>query len=66
MVRNPKDELKSGTLHARRSGDPSNEWELWVSDADLLRTLMTVAQDAGVRRFALWRLGGEDARIWSR
>lgn len=59
-------EPSSGTLHARRTDDPNNEWELWVSDAELLRTLMTVAQDAGVRRFALWRLGGEDARIWSR
>jgi spore germination protein YaaH len=59
-------EPASGSLHARRTDDPNSEWELWVSDAELLRTLMKVAQDAGVRRFALWRLGGEDERIWTR
>lgn len=56
----------SSTLRARRTDDPNNEWEIWVSDADLVRALMTLAQDVGVRRFALWRLGGEDERIWSR
>lgn len=39
-------------------------WELWLADATTLRTLVTVAERQGVRRFALWRLGREDPAIW--
>jgi spore germination protein YaaH len=36
----------------------------WVADAELLHTLMRAAEDAGIHRFALWRLGLEDPAIW--
>jgi peptidoglycan-N-acetylglucosamine deacetylase len=49
------------TLRAARPG----EWELWVADAGLLRQLVSDARAAGVRRFALWRMGQEDDAIWS-
>ena len=38
--------------------------QAWVADAGLLHMLMGEAQDAGVHRFALWRLGLEDPAIW--
>jgi spore germination protein YaaH len=38
--------------------------QVWVADAALLRTLVDDAEGAGVRRFALWRLGLEDPAIW--
>lgn len=57
LVREPS----SATLHAMRPG----QWEMWVSDAVLLDTLVSEASRAGVRRFALWRLGLEDPLIWS-
>jgi spore germination protein YaaH len=41
-----------------------NEWELWVADAELLRELVREAQELGVRRVALWRLGLEDPAVW--
>jgi spore germination protein YaaH len=47
------------TLRARTS-----TWDMWVTDAGLLRTLVRDSEAAGVRRFALWRLGQEDAAIW--
>jgi peptidoglycan-N-acetylglucosamine deacetylase len=53
-------EPQSLTLRAARPG----EWELWVSDAELLRVLMREGSEAGVRRFALWRLGLEDPAVW--
>lgn len=40
------------------------EWELWVADEGLLRVLVSEARKAGVRRFALWRMGQEDDAIW--
>lgn len=49
----------STTLRARLGGG-----ELWVSDATLLAALLRVAEDAGVRRVALWHLGQEDPAIW--
>lgn len=51
----------SGMLTAR---EPGGSWELWVSDAQLLRALETVVQARGVSRIALWRLGQEDPAIW--
>lgn len=50
----------SGTLRARHA----EGWEMWVTDAALLRDLVRDAERAGVRRFALWRLGQEDPAIW--
>jgi spore germination protein YaaH len=38
--------------------------EVWVTDAALLRTLMSVAEGHGVHRFALWYVGQEDPAIW--
>jgi spore germination protein YaaH len=38
--------------------------EIWVSDAELLATLMRQSVSLGVRRFAIWRLGQEDPAIW--
>ena len=51
----------SQTLRAASRG----QWDLWVTDAGLLRTLVLQTEAAGVRRFALWRLGQEDPAIWS-
>lgn len=50
----------SGMLNARHP----DGWEMWVTDAVLLQELVRDAQAAGVRRFALWRLGQEDPAIW--
>jgi len=38
--------------------------EIWISDADLLVTLVRESQALGVNRFAIWRLGQEDPAIW--
>lgn len=38
--------------------------EIWVSDAELLKTLVRQSESAGVHRFAIWRLGQEDPAIW--
>jgi spore germination protein YaaH len=51
---------KSNTLHGAKPG----EWEIWVTDAELLSTLMRQTKDAGVTRIALWRIGQEDPAIW--
>jgi spore germination protein YaaH len=56
LVRDPV----TRTLRAVRPG----EWELWVADADLMRTLVADARAAGVRRFAVWRMGQEDSAVW--
>ncbi|MFI5250001.1 MAG: hypothetical protein ACHQTF_08520 [Gemmatimonadales bacterium] len=50
----------SASLHYLRPDSAQG----WVTDAELLRTLMREAQDAGIHRFALWRLGLEDPAIW--
>jgi spore germination protein YaaH len=50
----------SSTLRAVKPGD----WEIWVTDAELLATLWRQAAEAGVRRMALWRIGQEDPGIW--
>ena len=39
-------------------------WEIWVTDSQLLATLVRQAEDAGVRRIALWRIGQEDPTLW--
>ena len=56
LVRDPA----SHTLHAAKPG----EWEIWVTDAELLSTLAREARDAGVQRVALWRIGAEDPGVW--
>lgn len=38
--------------------------EIWVADAPLLSRLVRIAETAGVRRIALWRLGDEDPQVW--
>ena len=53
-------EPASQTLRAVRPG----EWEVWVSDAGLVRALIADARRSNVRRFALWRLGLEDPAVW--
>jgi spore germination protein YaaH len=53
----------TATLHATRPG--ADGWELWVSDAALVDTLQREATNLGVRRIAFWRLGLEDAAMWS-
>jgi spore germination protein YaaH len=50
----------SMSLHAFQSG----VWELWMTDAELLRTLVDQVTGLGVRRIALWRLGQEDPSVW--
>jgi spore germination protein YaaH len=50
----------SGTLHAE-----SPAWSIWVSDAVLLDSLVRGARRRGITKFALWRLGLEDPRIWT-
>ena len=50
----------SSTLHADAPG-----WSVWTSDAVLLDSLVRGARRTGVTKFALWRLGLEDPRIWT-
>ncbi|HLA15224.1 MAG TPA: hypothetical protein VJZ25_09395 [Gemmatimonadaceae bacterium] len=50
----------TGTLHARLAGGG----EVWVTDATLLKALVTIAEAQGVRRFALWYVGQEDPSVW--
>lgn len=48
------------TLNARGTG----RWDLWVTDAQLLDSLVRDVTRLGVSKFALWRLGQEDPAIW--
>jgi spore germination protein YaaH len=57
LVRDPA----SLSLHAIQPGS----WELWMSDAQLLRALRIEVGTLGVTRIALWRLGLEDPAVWS-
>jgi spore germination protein YaaH len=57
LVRDPA----SQSLHAIQPGD----WELWQSDAQLLRALRAEVLSLGVTKIALWRLGLEDPGVWS-
>lgn len=50
----------SQSLHAIQPGS----WELWSSDAELLRVLRDEVAALGVTRIALWRLGQEDPAVW--
>ena len=51
----------SRSLHAVQAGS----WELWMTDAELLRALRAEVNTLGVTRIALWRLGLEDPAVWS-
>ena len=51
---------RTRTLRALKPG----EWEIWMTDAELLSTLARQAADAGVHRIALWRVGQEDPATW--
>jgi spore germination protein YaaH len=53
-------DTRTGTLRAVKPGD----WEIWMTDADLLATLARQTREAGVRRIALWRIGQEDPSVW--
>jgi spore germination protein YaaH len=57
LVRDPA----SLSLHAIQR----DNWELYATDATLLRALRAEASALGVRHVALWRLGLEDPAIWS-
>jgi len=57
LVRDPA----SLSLHAIQPGS----WELWMSDAHLLRALRAEVNSLGVSRVALWRLGLEDPGVWA-
>ena len=50
----------SSSLHALQP----NTWELWMTDAEVLRILVDQVTDLGVGRIALWRLGQEDPAAW--
>src|SRR5690606_15301521 len=48
-----------------RSSSPDGG-ETWVTDAELLRVLVSETLEEGVNRFARWRLGQEDPAVWMR
>lgn len=50
----------SSTLRARATG----RGEIWVNDAVLIAEIVRDARRLGIRRFALYGLGGEDPAIW--
>jgi len=50
----------TSTLRATSPG----AWELWISDAGLLSTLVREVRAEGVNTIALWRLGQEDPAVW--
>lgn len=56
LVRDPV----TRTLRAVRPG----EWEMWVADGGLMQALVSDARAAGIRRFAVWRMGQEDDVVW--
>lgn len=51
----------SSTLRARAPG----RGEIWVNDAVLIAEIVRDARRLGIRRFALYGLGGEDPAIWA-
>ena len=51
----------SATLRARAPG----RGEIWVNDAGLVAGIARDARRLGIRKFALYGLGGEDPAIWS-
>ncbi len=53
-------DTKSGMTHFRIGTE-----DTWVEDGTSIDLKMRVGWRAGARRFAFWRLGGEDPQIWS-
>lgn len=53
-------DASSSTLRARAPG----RGEIWVNDAVLIADIVRDARRLGIRRFALYGLGGEDPAIW--
>ena len=53
----------SRNLHAVSTRDG---WELWVSDHELIETLIAEGRKNGVTRFALFGLEGADPELWTR
>ena len=51
----------TSTLRATSPG----AWDLWVSDAGLISSLIREVRKQGVNTIALWRLGQEDPAIWA-
>ena len=51
----------TSTLRATSPG----AWDMWVSDAGLIDTLIRTVHAQGVETIALWRLGQEDPAVWS-
>jgi spore germination protein YaaH len=49
------------TLRAQRSP----EWDMWVTDVELLKRLMADVKRTGVTRIAFWRMGQEDPAVWA-
>jgi spore germination protein len=39
--------------------------EVWCEDAESIQTKMAIGEELGIHQFALWRIGGEDQRIWT-
>jgi len=54
-------DVRTQTLRANRRG----AWDMWVTDAGLLRVLLAEVAKTGVPRVALWRLGQEDPDVWT-
>jgi spore germination protein YaaH len=50
----------TATLRATSIG----AWDMWISDAGLVDTLVRVVRARGVHTIALWRLGQEDPGVW--
>ena len=50
----------TATLRATSPG----AWDMWISDAGLIDTLIRVVRARGVHTVALWRLGQEDPAVW--
>jgi spore germination protein YaaH len=51
----------TSTLRATSPG----AWDMWVSDAGLIDTLMRTVRAQGIETIALWRLGQEDPAVWA-
>lgn len=51
-------------LHFTYDDDNDVPHEVWLTDAATCFNTMRSADDAGAAGVALWRLGGEDARLW--
>jgi spore germination protein YaaH len=42
----------------------TNGMTVWCEDAQSIKYKTEIARELGIRRFALWRIGGEDPSIW--